>query len=305
MTKTTVIAAVDRFPEDDAVLLRGIEVAGRHQTTLRIVHVADVPDYAASAAVMGPRIARAKTSAQQRIDAALGRLGIAPDAVDVRLEVGDPADRLVALSQQMAPAVMVMRARHQPWIAQKLFGSVTERVIAAGVASVLVVKPEVTRPYGRVLAAVEGADTADAALSDAMAAVPGVDIEVVHAVAVEPRLEQAMLRVGSPLTEITAHLEALVQDAERRLALRAQAWSPGVTWRVLRGDPAQQLVHATRADGVDLIALGPHRSGMLTRIFSGSVIQQLIRDAACDVLIGPAPAPAPVQDNASRAEIVA
>jgi nucleotide-binding universal stress UspA family protein len=200
---------------------------------------------------------------------------------------------------------MVMGARHGPWIVQKLLGSVTARVIAAGATSVLIVKPEVSRPYGRALAAVEGADTADAALSDALAAVPGLDIQVVHAVSLEPRLEHAMLRAGSPLTEITAHLEALVRDAEKRLARRAKAWAPGITWRVLRGDPARQLVHATRAEGVDLIALGPHRSGMLARIISDSVIQRLIRDAACDVLTGPAPAPAPVRDIACRAEIVA
>jgi len=109
---------------------------------------------------------------------------------------------------------------------------------------------------------------------------------MVQAVAVAPQLEQAMLRVGLARSDLTTHHDVLAQAAEARLGSLAAELLPRVTWQVLRGDPAQELARATHAPDVDLIALGPNRSGLLKRIFIGGVTRRLLRDAGCDVLIG-------------------
>ena len=193
MKAIRILAAIDRFPEDDAVLLRGIEVAARHGVALTIVHVVDLPDHAASAALITTFRGQAEFAARDRIEAALRRHGVDPAEIGVCIDTGVPAERLI---EELEPMLVVMRAHHKPWIVTKLLGSTTEKVMAAGHAPVLVVKPAVDKPYGRVLLAIDGPDTAPTALSFVTALLPDAKVHMVQAVAVTPQLEQAMLRVG-------------------------------------------------------------------------------------------------------------
>ena len=289
MKPNSILAAIDRFPEDDAVLLRGIEIATRHRVALTIMHVVDLPDYAASAALITIFRGQAEFAARDRINAALHRHGIDPAVVEIHVETGVPAEQLVEVCRGLRPMLVVMRAHHQPWIVNKLLGSTTEKVIAAGHAPVLVVRPAVGTPYSRVLLAVDGPDTAPQALLLVTALLPGTEVHMVQAVAIAPQLGQAMLRVGMARSDLTTHHDMLAQDAEARLESLAAGLRPRATWQVLRGDPGQVLARATHAPDIDLIALGPNRSGLLTRVFVGSVMRQLLRDAGCDVLIGVLP----------------
>lgn len=286
MKAIRILAAIDRFPEDDAVLLRGFEVAARHGVALTIVHVVDLPDHAASAALITTFRGQAEFAARDRIEAALVRHGIDPVGVEIRVDIGVPAVRLVEICQKIKPTLVVMRAHHKPWIVRKLLGSTTDTVIAAGHAPVLVVRPTVDKPYEHVLLAVDGPDTAPTALSFVSALLPDAEVHMVQAVAIAPQLEQAMLQVGLARRDLTTHQEVLAQEAEARLGSLAAELRPRVTWQVLRGDPAQELVRVTHAPDVNLIALGPNRSGLLKRIFIGGVTRRLLRDAGCDVLIG-------------------
>jgi|GEM_PF-929706 len=286
MKPIRIFAAIDLFPEDDAVLLRGIKVATRHSVALTIVHVIDLPDHATSAARISTSRGQAEFAAHDRIEAALHQHGIDPVGVEIRVETGNPAERLVEICNDLKPMLVVMRAHHQPWIVRKLLGSTTENVVAAVHAPVLIVRPTIDKPYDRVLLAVDGPETAPPALSLVSALLPDAKVHMVQAVALAPQLKQAMLRVGLARSDLTTHHDMLVQDAEARVGSLAAGLRPRATWQVLRGDAAKELARATHAPDVDLIALGPNRSGLLTGVFIGSVMRRLLRDADCDVLIG-------------------
>lgn len=58
-----------------------------------------------------------------------------------------------------------------------------------------------------------------------------------------------------------------------------------VTTGVLHGNPAGAPTHAAQTPGVDVIAVGPGRAGLIQRAFIGSVTRRLLRDAPCDVLV--------------------
>lgn len=285
MKPKRILAAIDRFPEDDAVLLRSIEVASRHGVALTIVHVVELPDHAAFATLITTFHGQAEFAARDRINATLHRHGVNPIEVEVHFETGAPAGRMAKICKDLKPMLVVLRTHHQPWIFNKLLGSTTEKVIAAGHAPVLFVRPSVEKPYNRVLLAVKGPDTAPTALSFVAPLLPDTKVHIIQAVAVAPQFEQAMLRVGLARMEMRAHQDVLAQDAEVRLATLVPELSPGVTWQVLRGVPAQVLARATHAPDVDLIALGPNRSGLLRWIFIGSVTRQLLLNAGCGVLI--------------------
>lgn len=286
MKPIRIIAAIDRFPEDDAVLLRGSEVATRHGVALTIVHVVDLPDHSASAARITTFCRQAEFAARDRIEAALLRQGIDPAKVKICVETGAPSEELIEICKVLVPMLVVMRAHHKPWIDKRPLGSTTEKMIAVSHAPVLIVKPTVGKRYDRVLLAIDGPDAAPTALSLVTALLPGAKAHMVQAVAVAPQLEQAMLRVGLARSDLTTHHDMLAQDAAVRLGSLAAGLRPRPTWQVLRGNAAQELARATHAPDVDLIGLGPYHSGLLSRVFIGSVTRRLLRDAGCDVLIG-------------------
>lgn len=292
MTTTRILAAVDRFPEDDAVLERGQEIAARHGVPLTVVHVADLPDNVAAPALIHTIRAQTERAARNRITSALRRQGMDPEGIEIRIETGSPAQRLVAICEALDPSLVVMRAHHKPWILAKLLGSTTEKVIASGLAPVLVVRQDSGKPHGRVLLAIEGPDAAPAVLARVSALLPDAAYHMVQAVELARPIEEAMLRLGLTRTELAAHHDVLAQEAATRLRTLSAELGPRVTWQVLRGEPAEELVRATQDDDVGLIVLGPHRAGLIRRALMGSVTRRVLRDAASDVLVIPPLAPA-------------
>jgi nucleotide-binding universal stress UspA family protein len=51
------------------------------------------------------------------------------------------------------------------------------------------------------------------------------------------------------------------------------------------GPPAEAIVKLARERGVDLIVVGTRKKGFLERLVEGSVNQQVLRNAPCDVLV--------------------
>lgn len=285
MKHMRILAAVDRFPQDDAVLLRGLEIAGLHGVSLTIVHIVNLPGHATAPAMLDTFRGQAELAARDRIEAALRRHRIGSATTRIHIESGSPAQRLVELCAELRPGLIVMRMHHKPSIISQMLAPTTERVIAANIAPVLAVKREVVQPYDRVLLAIDGPDKAPAVLSFVAPLLPEAALHLVQAVEIAPQFEEAMLRVGLSRMELSAHHDVLAEDAENRLRSLAGDLVPGTTWHVLHGEPATELARATQGTGMDLIALGPGRSGLLRRAFLGSVTRRLLRDAACDVLV--------------------
>lgn len=75
------------------------------------------------------------------------------------------------------------------------------------------------------------------------------------------------------------------QTAERRLRA-IKPGSKGVQFehRLVRGEPAREILRLAKDENADLIVMGTHgRTGML-RALMGSVAEQVVRNAACPVL---------------------
>jgi len=57
-----------------------------------------------------------------------------------------------------------------------------------------------------------------------------------------------------------------------------------VTHQLLRGDPASEIVRFAAEAGIDLIVLGTHGRGGLSRLLIGSVAEHVLRKAPCPVV---------------------
>lgn len=78
-------------------------------------------------------------------------------------------------------------------------------------------------------------------------------------------------------------------DAERLLAEAAELVGErgGVTIerRAAAGDPAAVLVEATREVNADLLIVGRRGSDFVSRTLLGSVVERVVQQARCDVLV--------------------
>lgn len=282
----SILAAVDRFPQDVAVLRRALEIAQRHGALLTVVHVVDLPGNIELPADLDTLQGQAEFAARDRIEEAVQRLGGNLDAVEISIAAGSPALKLIELCDMLAPDIVVMRAHQRTKIGEKILGSTTDLVIAAGKRPVLVVKCPAREAYGNAMIATDGKDDAQATLRFVETLLPDADLHLVQVVQIVAQLKEAMLRSGTDETGLRAHRNALTRLARKHLYAVASAASGLVRTRVLVGAPAKALVRAARLGNVDLIAAGPGRKSLIERAFIGSVTRRLLRDAECDVLIG-------------------
>ena len=83
-----------------------------------------------------------------------------------------------------------------------------------------------------------------------------------------------------PLVEPT-ELEPVMEQA--RLKIESAGIAADYFWAA--GEPASAIVGAAKDRGAQLIVLGSHHHGMLSRLLGEDVANAVKRDAGCDVLV--------------------
>lgn len=96
--------------------------------------------------------------------------------------------------------------------------------------------------------------------------------------------------VGELLVPSTFELKEAIETAKRELEKMARELSEiheiNVEYRVLQGDPAEELTRYAEEKGCDLIIVGRRGAGRLGRLLLGSVSEKVIRLAKeADVLV--------------------
>jgi nucleotide-binding universal stress UspA family protein len=121
---------------------------------------------------------------------------------------------------------------------------------------------------------------------------PGAELLLVHAIPA-PRATGEMM---VPAVDLET---TMTREATRRLellAVEAESLRGGPVGRkVYTGDPAGAVVRAVREEGCDLVVVGTHGRTGLKRLVLGSVAEQVVREAPCDVLVA-RPSSVPAED---------
>jgi nucleotide-binding universal stress UspA family protein len=79
--------------------------------------------------------------------------------------------------------------------------------------------------------------------------------------------------------------QAQVSIAALRTALAGVIGAATVDERIEMGDPAAMIVSVARELGVDVVIVGSHGKGFLSRVLLGSVSEHVTRHAPCPVLV--------------------
>lgn len=217
MTLKKILAAVDRFPQDEAVLVRALDLAKQHRAAVMVSHVVDLPRHLTLPAGIDTLRGQAEFAAHDRIQEAVSRNGTDPADIEIRIEGGSPALRLIEICHEFEPDLIVMRAHQKVKIAEKLLGSTTERVIATAQAPVLVVKRPAIKAYANALLATDGTDDASGALRFVAGLLPDAALHLVQVIQIAPQLEEAILRIGTDQAGLAAYRDELANAAREYL----------------------------------------------------------------------------------------
>jgi nucleotide-binding universal stress UspA family protein len=212
-------------------------------------------------------------------------------AIESRLSEGDVSREIQAVAEALPADLVVMGTHGRGGFEHLLLGSVTEKVLRRSACPVLTVGPadptSSSSPlYQRILCAadlVEGSQgTIDMALS--VAAEGLARITLLHVVG---HPDEGVALLSYPGLDVAGMHRAAVERARAQLI---EAGRPArdfceVSERVEEGKAWQEILRVADETQADLIVMGARSGGGLARLFLGSTANQVVRRAACSVLI--------------------
>lgn len=202
----------------------------------------------------------------------------------ISIQAGLPGPRIVALGEEVsADAILLGLGRHGPM--DRVFGTETAlQVLRVSHIPILAVPEETDRlPRSAVL----GVDFSSFSQRAA---------RVVLGLLREP-WEMHLVHVLSGMEFLPTLSEDWREEYEDELRERMDEFSetlhipPGceTRFRVLEGEPSQQLLSYAKSKGADLLAAGSHGHSFVGRLLQGSVSTRLVRSAQVPVLVVPPP----------------
>lgn len=280
-----VVAAVAPDFDDDVLTLA---YARARATSARLVVCAVVEDEEDCA------------SARERLELRTRRLLPLDARVELDCRIGrDKAEQILAsIAAHDTELVVVGEAHHREGLLGRLFWpSVTTRIMRGTTTPILVTRA--TPGTGKILAAASLGD-ATAPLMEAVAdevARGGGDVTVLHCL--EPMVvlasAEAPTMLVAPTDEMEATAEMHLRRAARAVGLQASSY------KVEIASPAERILEVARNEQVDLIVVATHGRTGAARLLLGSVAEEVVRDAPCNVLVVHLPAPPRDDDDDEEA----
>ena len=292
MFPTKILLATDGSPEAALATRTAMEMAGKTNSELGVVHVEEVPvlahSYAGGEAEHGEA-----TRARRWLDEQVEKIEEAGSSVaESHLRLGRPAHQIVRLSEEMEAGLVVIGNQGLSAFRRFLMGSVSEMVVRYAHCPVYVVRGGAgeERIPSRVLLATDGSTKSEAAAGVAaeFSEKLGSDLHLVH-VEVVP----GVFNMPDVKTEDIDYDDTLPENIERegrnRLENQTQQVEEAggvVSKSYLRaGDPSREIVNLADRLDAGAIIIGSRSFGALERAVLGSVPENVVRHAPCPVMV--------------------
>jgi nucleotide-binding universal stress UspA family protein len=199
------------------------------------------------------------------------------------LKVGSPAEIILTTAEQEKIQLIVMGARGLGPIKERLFGSVSHRILTSAPCAKLIVSGPVKRMRKVLLPLKSSSDTEDA-------------IGFLQLTPFRESVELTLLSVLPPITPSwgTAALAAEPLQARERenaqlflqsAAGRLQRLGYTTKSQVLIGTPVELILDQAKGQDADLILMGSRGRQGVRRLVLGSVSHAVLHHAPCPVLV--------------------
>lgn len=206
----------------------------------------------------------------------------APLVVTKRLEVGLPAEVILAVAGQEQADVILLGARGLGPIEELVFGSVSHQVLAQAPCPVLVVRHRLSS-VRRVLAPVEMDEDADR-LMRFLAGHPFREAPEIRFLTIG-LIDRALAHALPDERETRQSIMERAREVAHRFGLRARDLGYPVTDTALLGTPADAILEEAESARSDLILLATRGRSALSRFLLGSVGHTLLHRAHQAVLV--------------------
>ena len=216
--------------------------------------------------------------------------------LDVVVDVGQPAARILVRSVDAHSDLIVMGTHGASGFEHLLLGSVTEKVLRKARCPVLTVPPHAqatsTLPFRRLLCAIDFSDSSlrGLELACSLAKESKAALTLLHVVEwpwhepPPPVLEDLPSDQAAALAEFRRYVEK--SAIERLRALTPEAGEDG--WvrepRVVHGKPYTEILRVAAEVRADLLVMGVHGRNVADVMLFGSTTNQIVRRATCPVL---------------------
>lgn len=273
-----ILIATDLSPPSARALGGAIRLAARFRARLTVLYVIGdwLPDDVADALRL-----RAEQTVRAQLAADSSAAGL--DA-DVEIVAGDPFAEILSHAWRRRADLIVM-GMHRKALRDLFRGTTVERVVRRGDVPVLVVKDEPTKPYHRVLVAVDFSIGSRRALELALRLVPDGEFHVLHAYEVpfagfltDPRTHEQVA------TERARQLAEIVDDEVRTFLGQFSELRTRCHLILERGEAQEVLARVVGQVHPDLLALGTHGRTGMARALIGSVAEEVLANPPCDVV---------------------
>lgn len=287
----TIVAATDFSENAQRAVQQAAHLARAWGARLILVHVFNDSVWASIKAVYdlsGWSNVKPLDAARTRL-IALGEQVARDFAVQVETEVlvGRASQQIGVFVAARHAELLVVGEHGENWVRDTVLGGTALKVLEATHIPVLLVRSPAAGSYQRILIATDFSANATRATHLAMALFPDARHHLIHAYVVP---FEASMRMGGAQDEdiqryreqeylkAARNLEAFAVDCDYRAAAEFSRLA-------LYGYPASVLFE--QAQEVDLIVIGKHGGGPFEEKLLGSVTQNILYHAGCDVLLSP------------------
>lgn len=287
--KTSIVAASDFSSWADLAVERAAKMAQQLNCDLRLVHVFNDSIWASFRNVYdlerwlgGDPVLGARERLSQQADDLGRRFGI--DVVAQTLS-GDPAEQISADALAANARLLVLGETGESLLGEMLLGGTAQKVLDRARLPVLVVRTPVSGNYARVMVASDFSAASRHAAQLALDFCADAHRLLLHAYVVP--MEGRMRMAGATDEDIKRYRD---QEQERsRVAM--QEFLGGLRGayaeRLVHGFPVDAIIEGVSRNDIDLLVVGKHGGSVLGERLLGSVPQNVLHHANCDVMLVP------------------
>lgn len=285
----TLLIATDLLPKTDPAIARAARIATTLAADVSILHVL-------STEARHPDVTDQTVESIERLNGIAGReRWPSRQPITAMVRAGVPANVIIEAAAELRPDLLVLGPHATRGVRERITtvfgGTIAERTLAARVCPVLVARERPQEAYQRILIALDLSTTAISAIRAAESLVmgPHADVSVLHAAA-SPYMGSVESTMGAARGMSARHLAAWRSRATvsvRTLLRQASTDFSRYGIQIEDRPPARAILEAMHAQEPDLLVLGTSGRGPWGRALIGSVANEVLGEAWCDVLVVP------------------
>ena len=272
------------LPKSEFAIDRAGLLADELDAELSLLHVVSP---VSSERVLEQSLQMAIARMKSRVRSPLWRAKTTPDVV---VRAGNPARVILDTIAREEPDLLIVGPHERRGVVDALQGTIIEKAVSSRRCPVLVVQQGASANYQNILLALDAAAGSRAAVRAAERFVlrDGAQAAAIHACA-SP--DHAVLQIpGAEGAGVASHTDCspgTASAAMRELLERESADPKRYELVVADGNPLQTIMRAIGKRQPDLLVMGTRGDGRMRRAVLGSVANQLLKVAPCDILIVP------------------